>query len=76
MKKVNNLNHQVYNDLQYIVLGFMRRLATFREQNEEDDTVLNYFDELEIHPNPIGIIHVLRLDSISKIPLDRQYISK
>ena len=33
----------------------MRRLATFREQNEEDDTVLNYFDELEIHPDSIGI---------------------
>lgn len=33
----------------------MRRLTVFREQNEEDDTVFNYFDELEIHPDPIGI---------------------
>lgn len=68
----NNLNHQVYNDLQYIVPGFMRRLTTFREQNEEDDTVLNYFDELEIHPNPIGTyICVLGPDNTSKIPQDR-----
>jgi adenylate kinase len=30
--------------------GLLRRLRTFRELNEEDITVLNYFDELEIHP--------------------------
>ena len=34
----------------------MRRLTAFRELNEEDDTVLNYFDELEIHPDAIGIL--------------------
>lgn len=32
----------------------MRRLKIFREQNEEDITVLNYFDELEIHPENIS----------------------
>lgn len=42
--------------MQCILLGFMRRLTAFREQNEEDDTVLNYFDELEIHPDPIGTL--------------------
>ena len=31
-------------------VGLLRRLKLFREQNEEDVTVLNYFDELEIHP--------------------------
>jgi len=39
-----------------MLLGFMRRLTAFREQNEEDDTVLNYYDELEIHPDAIGIL--------------------
>ena len=34
--------------------GFTRRLARFRELNTEDDTVLNFFDELEIHPLDIG----------------------
>lgn len=31
-------------------LAFLRRLKLFRELNEEDVTVLNYFDEFEIHP--------------------------
>lgn len=34
--------------------GLMRRLADFRAVNTEDETVLNYFDELEIHPDRIG----------------------
>ena len=34
--------------------GLMRRLAEFRAINTEDETVLNYFDELEIHPDHIG----------------------
>lgn len=28
----------------------LRRLAEFRERDTEDTTVLNFFDELEIHP--------------------------
>lgn len=32
----------------------MRRLAEFRAVNTEDETVMNYFDELEIHPDHIG----------------------
>lgn len=42
----------------YYALGFstglMRRLAEFRAVNTEDETVMNYFDELEIHPDHIG----------------------
>lgn len=34
--------------------GLMRRLVEFRAINTEDETVLNYFDELEIHPDHIG----------------------
>ena len=34
--------------------GLMRRLADFRTVNTEDETVLNYFDELEIHPDHVG----------------------
>lgn len=34
--------------------GLLRRLGIFRSQNEDDTTVLNYFDELEIHPEHIG----------------------
>ena len=34
--------------------GLLRRLKLFRELNQEDVTVLNYFDELEIHPESIS----------------------
>ena len=39
----------------HVSLGLLRRLSLFRSQNEEDNTVLNYFDELEIHPEHIGM---------------------
>ncbi|KAJ3416008.1 Adenylate kinase 7 [Chytridiales sp. JEL 0842] len=35
--------------------GLTRRLETFRALNTDELTVLNYFDELEIHPTPITI---------------------
>ena len=35
-------------------IGMTRRLAEFRSLNEEDTTVLNYFDEKEIHPEHIS----------------------
>ncbi len=37
--------------------GLLRRLTLFRRENEDDSTVLNYFDELEIHPEHIGTAH-------------------
>lgn len=33
---------------------YLTRLKKFRKANVEDETVLNYFDELEIHPEHIG----------------------
>ena len=38
----------------YYSSDLLRRLKLFRSQNEDDNTVLNYFDELEIHPEHIG----------------------
>ena len=35
--------------------GLNRRLTLYREQNNEEDTILNYFDELEIHPHKYGM---------------------
>ncbi|XP_022083224.1 adenylate kinase 7-like [Acanthaster planci] len=35
--------------------GLLRRLTEFRAVNEEDTTVLNYFDELEIHPEHVDV---------------------
>lgn len=34
----------------------LRRLATFRANNTEDNTMLNFFDELEIHPKIIDVM--------------------
>ena len=34
--------------------GLVRRLDAFRNSNTEEDTVLNYFDELEFHPEKMG----------------------
>lgn len=36
--------------------GLNRRLARYRSDNTEDNTVVNYFDLQEIHPVYIGII--------------------
>lgn len=35
--------------------GLQRRLAEYRAINTDDDTVLNYFDELEFHPEHIDV---------------------
>ena len=55
------LRHRVMNLPETVVAGthnteegLMRRLADYRKDNTEDETVLNYFDELEIHPYKIG----------------------
>lgn len=34
--------------------GFTRRIEEFRSLNEKDNTVLNFFDEMEIHPEIIS----------------------
>ena len=43
--------------------GLTRRLASYHAVNTEDETVLNYFDSLEIHPEHIGedYLHLMTL---------------
>ncbi len=41
--------------------GLSRRLAEYRSLNTEDDTVLNFFDEYEVHPEKLGEVHVLHI---------------
>ena len=55
------LKNRVMNLPESVVAGthntekeLMRRLAEYRANNTEDETVLNYFDELEFHPERIG----------------------
>jgi len=53
--RVMNLPESVVAGTHNTEEGLMRRLAEFRAINTEDETVLNYFDELEIHPDHIDI---------------------
>lgn len=41
--------------------GLQRRLTEYRAINTDDDTVFNYFDELEFHPEKIGSYFILTL---------------
>jgi len=75
------LRERVINLPEIVVVGthntdeaFTRRLTDYRAINTDDDTVLNYFDELEFHPERIGTVcsltaslflfgmHLLRLE--------------
>ena len=53
--RVMNLPESVVAGTHNTEEGLLRRLAEFRAVNTEDETVLNYFDELEIHPDHIDI---------------------
>lgn len=53
--RVMNLPETVVAGTHYTQDRFLRSLSLFRELNTEDETVLNYFDELEIHPQFIGM---------------------
>ena len=55
------LRQRVMNLPESVVVGthstedaLTRRLTDYRAVNTDDDTVLNYFDELEFHPEHIG----------------------
>ncbi|XP_031136330.1 adenylate kinase 7 isoform X1 [Sander lucioperca] len=48
--RVMNLPERQVQEHNYNQEHFLRRLARYRENNVEDDTVLNYFDELDIAP--------------------------
>uniref|UniRef100_A0A8C8M8W4 Nucleoside-diphosphate kinase n=1 Tax=Oncorhynchus tshawytscha TaxID=74940 RepID=A0A8C8M8W4_ONCTS len=53
--RVLNLPESLVEGTSYSQEQFLRRLARFRESNVEDETVLNYFEELDIHPEHIEI---------------------
>ncbi|XP_059542041.1 adenylate kinase 7 isoform X1 [Myotis daubentonii] len=53
--RVMNLPESVVVGTHYSQDQFLRSLSNFRELNTEDETVFNYFDELEIHPIHIDV---------------------
>ena len=52
--RIMNLPENVVAGTHNTEEGLVRRLTEYRALNTEDDTVLNYFDEFEIHPEKIG----------------------
>ncbi|XP_078239884.1 adenylate kinase 7 isoform X1 [Pogona vitticeps] len=53
--RIMNLPESVVAGTHYAQDRYLRSLSLFRELNTEDETVLNYFDELEIHPQYIDV---------------------
>ncbi|XP_036405208.1 adenylate kinase 7-like [Megalops cyprinoides] len=53
--RVQNLPESVVEGTNYTQDRFLLHLADFRDRNAQDETVLDYFDELEIHPEHIDV---------------------
>ncbi|XP_054827586.1 adenylate kinase 7 [Eublepharis macularius] len=53
--RIMNLPEIVVAGTHYAQDRYLRALSIFREINVEDETILNYFDELEIHPQHIDV---------------------
>uniref|UniRef100_A0ACB8G5T3 Adenylate kinase 7 n=2 Tax=Sphaerodactylus townsendi TaxID=933632 RepID=A0ACB8G5T3_9SAUR len=53
--RIMNLPEIVVAGTHYVQDRYLRALSNFREMNVDDETVLNYFDELEIHPHHIDV---------------------
>ena len=54
-ERVMNLPESVVAGTHNTEEGLRRRLTDYRANNTEDESVANYFDELEIHPEKIGM---------------------
>uniref|UniRef100_A0A4W4G9D1 Nucleoside-diphosphate kinase n=1 Tax=Electrophorus electricus TaxID=8005 RepID=A0A4W4G9D1_ELEEL len=65
-ERVRNLPQSVAESMHYTQDEFLQRLSKFREENTEDETVLNYFDELEIHPEHISDINDTENEAVIK----------
>lgn len=50
-----NLPENIVAGTHYSHDRFLQTLRNYRDINTEDETVFNYFDELEIHPIHIGM---------------------
>ncbi|XP_020862978.1 adenylate kinase 7 [Phascolarctos cinereus] len=54
-ERVMNLPEAIVVGTHYVQDRFLRSLSNYRDINTEDETVYNYFDELEIHPHHIDV---------------------
>ncbi|ELW47209.1 Adenylate kinase 7 [Tupaia chinensis] len=54
-ERVMNLPESLVAGTHYSQDRFLRALSNYRDNNTEDETVFNYFDEIEIHPILIDV---------------------
>ncbi|XP_062947666.1 adenylate kinase 7 isoform X2 [Cynocephalus volans] len=54
-ERVINLPESIVSGTHYSQDLFLRALSDYRDINTEDETVFNYFDEIEIHPIHIDV---------------------
>lgn len=54
MKRAQGLPQSVAEKKRYTEDEFVPRLAKYRQFSAAEETPLDYFDELEIHPEHIG----------------------
>lgn len=54
MKRVQGLPQSVAEKKHYTEEEFLVRLRRYRQLSAAEDSLLDYFDELEIHPQYIG----------------------
>ncbi|XP_067273421.1 adenylate kinase 7a [Pseudorasbora parva] len=63
-ERVRSLPQNVAEEMHYTQDEFTESLAKFRETLAKDESVLDYFDELEIHPEYIDCENVATLEKI------------
>ncbi|KAF7690476.1 adenylate kinase 7a [Silurus meridionalis] len=54
-ERVRNLPQSIAEEMHYTQDEFVQRLSMFRDAYAKDETTIDYFDELEIHPEHIEI---------------------
>ena len=60
--RIMNLPENVVAGTHNTEEGLKRRLEEYKIVNTEDETVLNFFDEVEIHPEKIGnVLNLMRI---------------
>ncbi|KAK7150717.1 hypothetical protein R3I93_011850 [Phoxinus phoxinus] len=65
-ERVRSLPQNVAEEMHYTQEEFTESLAKFRETSPEAESVLDYFDELEIHPEHIDVENVAAVEKIIK----------
>ena len=65
--RIMNLPENVVAGTHNTEEGFTRRITEYRAINTDDETVLNYFDELEFHPEKIGQLNLTLIQTDTKI---------